>query len=120
MESQYDLFIDLGRKSLAEEYLEEIPVEEEQGDGTWLVMYDFDRKPDPRFWSNLRRLRDLVGEGSMVQYSVFMTRSRRGAICGGQATSAQLRRVLRGSLVRGGATFITGQHCRETCGSAHL
>ena len=80
MESQYYLFIDLGRKGLAEEYLEEIPVEEEQGDGTWLVMYDFDRKPNPRFWSNLRRLRDLVGEGSMVQYSVFMTRSRRGAI----------------------------------------
>jgi hypothetical protein len=70
----------LGRKSLAEEYLDEVPAEENWSDGTWLVMYDFDRKPNPRFWLNLRRLVRLLGEGSMVQYSVFMTRSRRGAI----------------------------------------
>jgi hypothetical protein len=70
----------LGRKSLAEEYLDEVPEEEDQSDGTWLVMYDFDSKPNPRFWLNLRRLVRLLGEGSMVQYSVFMTGSRRGAI----------------------------------------
>jgi len=70
----------LGRRSLAEEYLDEAPEEEDWGDGTWLVMYDFDSKPNPRFWLNLRRLVRLLGEGSLVQYSVFMTGSRRGAI----------------------------------------
>jgi hypothetical protein len=45
-----------------------------------LVMYDFDSKPNQRFWLNLKRLVRLLGEGSMVQYSVFMTRSKRGAI----------------------------------------
>ena len=69
----------MGRKSLAEKYLDEVP-DGEVEEGTWLVMYDFGSKPNPRFWSNLRRLNDLVGESSMVQYSVFMTRSRRGAI----------------------------------------
>ena len=56
-----------------------VPEEEEQ-EGTWLVMYDFDTKPNPGFWSNLKRIRDLLEKGSMVQYSVFMTKSRRGAI----------------------------------------
>ncbi len=37
-------------------------------------------KPNPRFWGNIRRLIGLVGEGSLVQYSVFMMRSRRGAM----------------------------------------
>jgi hypothetical protein len=36
--------------------------------------------PNPRFWGNIKRLIGLVGEGSLVQYSVFMTRSRRGAM----------------------------------------
>ena len=70
----------MGRKSLAEEHLDEIPEGEELYEGTWLVMYDFDSKPNPRFWLNLRRLMGLIGQGSMVQYSVFMTRSRKGAI----------------------------------------
>ena len=70
----------LGRKSLAEEYLDKVPAEEDRSDGNWLVMYDFDNKPNPRFWLNLKRLVRLLGEGSMVQYSVFMTGSRRGAI----------------------------------------
>jgi hypothetical protein len=71
----------LGRKSLAEEYLDEVPAEEDRSDGrARLVMYDFDSKPNPRFWLNLRRLVRLLGESSLVQYSVFMTGSRRGAI----------------------------------------
>jgi len=37
-------------------------------------------QPNSRFWGNVRRLIGLVGEGSLVQYSVFMTRSRRGAM----------------------------------------
>ena len=72
--------MNLGRKNLAEECLDEVPEEEDRGEGTWLVMHDFDSKPNPRFWLNLRRLVRLLGEGSLVQYSVFMTGSRRGAI----------------------------------------
>ena len=72
--------MDLGRKSLAEEFLEEVTEVKNDGESTWLVMYDFDSKPNPRFWLNLKRLIRLVGEGSLVQYSVFMTRSRKGDI----------------------------------------
>ncbi len=70
----------MGRKSIAEEYYDEIYEEENEEEGTWLVMYDFRSKPNPRFWANIKRLIGLVGEGSLVQYSVFMTRSRRGAM----------------------------------------
>ena len=70
----------MGRKSIAEEYYSEIPEEEDGEEGTWLVMYDFKSKPNPRFWGNVKRLIGLVGEGSLVQYSVFMTRSKRGAM----------------------------------------
>ena len=71
----------MGRKSLAQEYFEEIPEEEGREDGTWIVLYDFKGvKPNPKFWVNLKRLRSLAGSGSLVQYSVFMTRSRKGAI----------------------------------------
>ena len=70
----------MGRKSLAEKYYEETSEEEDGKEGTWLVLYDFRSKPNPRFWGNVRRLNGLVGEGSLVQYSVFMTRSRRGAM----------------------------------------
>ncbi|EMR73347.1 hypothetical protein MCGE09_00464 [Thaumarchaeota archaeon SCGC AB-539-E09] len=71
----------MGRKSLAQEFFEWIPAEEEDGfDRTWIVLYDFKGiKPNPKFWVNLRRLKGLSGSGSLVQYSVFMTRSRRGA-----------------------------------------
>ncbi len=70
----------MGRKSIAEEYYGEISEEEDGEEGTWLVLYDFMSKPNPRFWGNVKRLIGLVGEGSLVQYSVFMTRSRRGAM----------------------------------------
>jgi len=70
----------VGRKSLAEELLEKAEQYEEIK-GTWLVIYDFKGlKPSPRFWGNLKRLMRLVGEGSMVQYSVFRIGSRRGAV----------------------------------------
>jgi hypothetical protein len=57
----------LGRKSLAEEHLKKVTEVENEGESTWLVMYDFDSKPNPNFWLNLRRLVRLLGEGSMVQ-----------------------------------------------------
>ena len=75
----------LGRKSVAEKYYEETPEHEENG--TLLVIYDFGSKPNPRFWSNLRRLLMLVGAGSVVQYSVLKMTSKRGMI-----TSVKLAR----------------------------
>jgi len=69
----------MGRRSLAEELLEKAEQYEEIK-GNWLVIYDFKGvKPSPRFWGNLKRLMRLLGEGSMVQYSVFKTGSRKGA-----------------------------------------
>jgi hypothetical protein len=70
----------LGRISIAEKYYSEITEKEVEEEGTWLVLYDFKSKPNPRFWANIKRLVGLVGEGSLVQYSVFMTKSRRGAM----------------------------------------
>ena len=53
----------------------------DKGDSTWLVVYDFtESRPPTKFWDNLRRLQDLAGEGTLVQYSVFMTRDMRGAL----------------------------------------
>ena len=72
----------LGRKSLAEKYYEETPEYEEEG--TWLFVYDFTIKPNPRFWSNLRKLLQLIGNGSTVQYSVLMIKSKRGVIALGK------------------------------------
>ena len=44
-----------GRKSLAEEYYKETLEEEDEERGTWLVIYDFSSKPNPRFWRNIKR-----------------------------------------------------------------
>ena len=71
----------MGRKSIAERYFEETPEEDEVG--SWLVVYDFKMKPNPRFWSNLRRLIGLVGggaRGSFVQYSVVKMTRKRGVV----------------------------------------
>lgn len=67
-----------GRKSIAEKFYSEIQEYEEEG--TWLVMYDFKSKTNRRFWANIKRLIRLVGEGSLVQYSVFRTKSKRCAL----------------------------------------
>ncbi len=71
----------MGRKSLAESFYNSVTVKEPQEPSTWIVLYDFHGiKPNSRFWYNLKRLVKLVGDGSLVQYSVFMTRSKRGAL----------------------------------------
>lgn len=71
----------MGRKSLAEIYFEETSEHIETDNASYFVLYDFrGSKPNSKFWANLRRLVVLVGEGSLDQYSVFMTRSRRGAM----------------------------------------
>jgi hypothetical protein len=71
----------VGRKSLAAIYYEETSECEGEGGDSWIVLYDFKGiKPNSKFWVNLKRLIGLVGDGSLIQYSVFMTRSRRGAL----------------------------------------
>ena len=49
--------------------------------GTWLVLYDFKGiKPNSNFWTNIKRVEELVNGGSLIQYSAFTTNSKRGAI----------------------------------------
>ena len=70
----------MGRRSIAEKLFERHE-KKEKGGSTWLVVYDFTRsRPPTRFWDNLKRLQEMIGEGSLVQYSVFMTRDMRGAL----------------------------------------
>ncbi len=71
----------MGRKSLAEKYYEQVEKDYEEERGTWLVLYDFKGvKANSKFWSNMKRVEDLVDGGSLIQYSVFTTASKRGAI----------------------------------------
>ena len=70
----------MGRRSIAEKLFERHE-KKEKGGSTWLVVYDFTRsRPPTRFWDNLKRLQDMTDEGSLIQYSVFMTRDMRGAL----------------------------------------
>ena len=70
----------MGRRSVAEKLFERHE-KKERGDSTWLVVYDFTgSRPPTKFWDNLKRLQSLTGEGTLVQYSVFMTRDMRGAL----------------------------------------
>jgi len=71
----------MGRKSLAEKYYEQVEKCYEEERGTWLVLYDFKGvKANSKFWSNMKRVENLVDGGSLIQYSAFTTASKRGAI----------------------------------------
>ena len=71
----------MGRKSLAEKYYEQVKKSHEEEVGTWLVLYDFrGMKANSNFWTNIKRVEELVEGGSLIQYSAFTTESRRGAI----------------------------------------
>jgi len=71
----------MGRKSLAEKFYEQVERDYEEEGGTWLVLYDFKGvKANSKFWSNMKRVEDLVDGGSLIQYSAFTTASKRGAI----------------------------------------
>ena len=71
----------MGRKSLAKKIYERVEEDYEEEEGTWLVLYDFRGvKANSKFWSNMKRVEDLVDGGSLIQYSVFTTASKRGAI----------------------------------------
>ena len=69
----------MGRISLAKKYYEETETDDEKE--PLLVLYDFKGiKPNSKFWINLKRVQAFVGKGSLIQYSVFTTDSKRGAI----------------------------------------
>ena len=70
----------MGRKSLALKIYENgEDIEDETG--TWLVLYDFKGiKPNSKFWDNLHRIKNLAGSGSLIQYSVFQSNSKRGTV----------------------------------------
>lgn len=71
----------MGRKSLAEKTYERVKEDHEEETGTWLVLYDFKgMKANSKFWTNMKRVIDLVNGGSLIQYSAFKTNSKRGAI----------------------------------------
>jgi len=49
--------------------------DEADEDGSWIIVYDFiERKPNPNFWVNLKRISDSRG-GGLIQYSVYLTES---------------------------------------------
>ena len=69
----------MGRKSLAEQFFEEYK-DQEPGENTWLVIYDFpNMKPTTKFYDNLNRIKTLAMDGQLVQFSVYMTRDQRAA-----------------------------------------
>lgn len=71
----------MGRKSVAEKLYERVKEEHEEELGTWLVLYDFKGfKASGKFWDNVKRVMNLVNGGSLIQYSIFKTTSKRGAI----------------------------------------
>jgi hypothetical protein len=67
----------LSQTSLAKQILDKEASPDEEG--TWIVVYDFrDLKPCPRFWVNLRRLKELADCRS-IQYSVVVAGNLRTA-----------------------------------------
>ncbi len=71
----------MGRKSVAEKIYKQVKEDYEEEGGTWLVLYDFKgTKANSKFWTNMKRVENLVDGGSLIQYSAFTTASRRGAI----------------------------------------
>ena len=65
------------RISLAEKYYSE--AEDHQGFDDWVIVYDFEGKPNPRFWENMHRLLLIEPGSRFLQYSVFAAGSRRVA-----------------------------------------
>ena len=68
----------MGRRSLAEQLYEESE-EGEEKDGEWLIVYDFESKPNPRLWTNLNLLSSYASGSRLIQHSVYTTSSARVA-----------------------------------------
>ncbi len=71
----------MGRMSLANKIYEQVEEDYKEEGGAWLVLYDFKgTKANTKFWTNMKRVENLVDGGSLIQYSAFTTTSKRGAI----------------------------------------
>ena len=69
----------MGRRSLADKLFEPY-MEEDPGEDSWLVIYDFQGvKPTTKFYDNLKRIQAQTQEGKLIQYSVYMTKDQRAA-----------------------------------------
>lgn len=65
-------------QSLAEQFLNEAPVEEDPYQ--WIVVYDFlQEKPSPKFWKNLNKLTS-ISTVTRIQYSVLMAEKKGDAL----------------------------------------
>jgi len=73
--------IKMGRKSIAEKLIEELP-EQDIFDKLYLVLYDFTKTRAPvDFYNNLKRVTEITEDGStLVQLSAFRTTSMKAAI----------------------------------------
>lgn len=64
-----------GRKSVADHILERFKDEAMGSEGCYLVMYDFELGEgeviSPRFFRNLKRITNRLGDGEREQYSVI-------------------------------------------------
>jgi hypothetical protein len=68
----------MGRRSLADKLLEPY-LEEEPGEDTWLILYDFHgTKTTTKFYDNPKRIQTQT-EGKLIQYSAYMTNDQRAA-----------------------------------------
>jgi hypothetical protein len=69
----------MGRISLAQKFMDKLDFPDNYED-IWIVLYDFHgAKPSPNFWANLNRIQDMLDDTSLSQYSLFRTRSLKGA-----------------------------------------
>ncbi len=66
------------RASLAEKYYEDSE-DHEDDSGEWIIVYDFEGKPNSKFWTNMHRLSERSMGSRFLQFSVFTTASRRVA-----------------------------------------
>lgn len=66
------------RRSLAEELYEEAK-DHEDDEGHWIIVYDFEGKTNPRFWINMHKLSAYHPGSRFLQFSVYLTGSRRVA-----------------------------------------
>ena len=65
--------LERARRSLAEQIYKQYK-DEEPSEETWLIVYDFQGiKPTSKFYDNINRIRTLLEDGQLIQYSVYRT-----------------------------------------------
>lgn len=64
--------------SLAQKYYDQTEDIQEASHEDYLILYDFkEKKPNPKFWRNIKRLISISPQTTLIQYSALQTRSRR-------------------------------------------